>query len=150
MHVLKELLSLEIRGWTGEHCTIFCFHCDKLRLLRMLELTESSCFYIIQSMPAYECKEQEQTAAWMLGAMQLHKGFLLHRPQQCGCSIAHRGSAACGSTAAVRGAVITSLPCPAVHSTLHQTEVFHSSALPEAAATPPYPIALQVQSHQES
>lgn len=39
MHVLKELLSLEIRGWTGEHCTIFCFHYDKLRLLRMLELS---------------------------------------------------------------------------------------------------------------
>lgn len=101
-------------------------------------------------MPAYECKGQEQTAAWMLGAMQPRKGFLPHRPQQCGCSIVHGGSAVCGSRAAVRDTDVSSLPCPAVHSTLHQTEVFHSSALPEAVATPPYSIASQVQSHQES
>lgn len=54
--------------------------------------------------------------------MQLHKGFLLHRPQQHGRSVTMDGSAARGSGTAVHGADIAFLPCPACRTLLPAPE----------------------------
>lgn len=80
------------------------------------EDTRADWAFLILPFPEHACSESAkcrmQTAAWVLGAMQPRKGFLLRRPQQHGWSITMDGSPACGSGAAARGVDIPSLPYP--------------------------------------
>lgn len=137
MHILKELLSLEIRGWTGEHSTTFCFHCDELKLLRTPQLTEPSWYYLSQSMPAawvWSTRCRQQPGCW-----EQHSCIRA----SCSTDLSNVGEASPWMALLLAALeqqcmVWTYLPCPAqpaVHSSLHQ-RVFHSSAFPGAAATP--------------
>lgn len=101
---------------------MFCFHCDELTFLRTPELTDLPYFTFSTALLYVSANSQGKTAAWMLGAMQPRKGFFLHIPQQCGCSVTRGGSASCGSGAAAHGADIPALP---------------SFALPSLPCTPP-------------